>query len=133
MSVAQANHTPCGPSFNLIKFHTRGFAFVSGWVTRNRKPDRRGVRSFLVTQVASLLFFVAFLGPLAKFLNPETADGFPTSLAAYFGLIYNDFKYPFRDTGTHIWYAQALIFWQLCGFLLSGLQRETKILILGCC
>ena len=131
MVLICSQHIPGGPTSPLIHFHTRAFAFVSGWVTRNRRPDRRGVQSFLGHQVASLLLFVSFLGPVAKYLDPETPEGFPKSVAAYLALIYNDLKYPFHNTGTHIWYAQALIFWQLCGFLFVSFQPTSKILDRG--
>ena len=123
-------HTRGGPMTHFFQFHTRAFAFISGWVTRNRRPDRYGVQS-LGQQVASLLLFVVFFAPVAKYIEPVTGGRFPKSVTEYFAVIYHTLKYPFSHTGTHIWYAQALIFWQLCGFLLVSLQPTAKILDRG--
>mmetsp|Transcript_72459 Transcript_72459/g.169730 ORF Transcript_72459/g.169730 Transcript_72459/m.169730 type:complete len:455 (+) Transcript_72459:99-1463(+) len=126
------NHTPGTPLYKFVEFHTRLLALISGWVTRNRKPDTAGFRS-LGTQALGLFLYVAILGPFARSLRGKNAFGparFPSSAAEYMSLIVGDFLVPLEpNSGTHIWYMEALIFWQVSGFLLFPFGPAISLLI----
>jgi len=140
MIFVVAVHTDGMPKEQTIYFHTRLLAMISGFVLRNRKPNRQGIRSLLVPHVFGLLLFVAVLGPMSLSLLVHRYDGHrkltdfwdqtPRSTGGWLELIYNDFYFPWQEkTGTHIWYMEALILWQICGFLLFPLPPGKCLLI----